>query len=132
MNNRKNINSGEKTMHGTFANSQYIGKIVEVKIDRQLGSRHPDFGYVYPVNYGFIPETTAEDGEELDAYVLGINEATTSYIGFVTAMIHRLNENDDKLVVVPDGYILTDEQIRELTMFQEKYFESMILREPLV
>ena len=118
-------------VQGTFENSQYIGQKVDIQIDRPLGSKHPDHGFEYPVNYGFVPNTMTKDGEELDAYVLGVAEAIESITGFVIAMIHRLNDNEDKLVVVPDGQMFTDEQIRELTMFQEKYFKSVILRSPL-
>ena len=118
-------------VQGTFENSQYIGQKVCIQIDRQLGSKHPDHGFEYPVNYGFIPNTMTEDGEELDAYVLGVAEAIESFTGSVIAMIHRLNDNEDKLVVAPDGQMFTDEQIRELTMFQEQYFKSVILRAPL-
>jgi inorganic pyrophosphatase len=118
-------------VQGTFENSQYIGQKVGIQIDRPLGSKHPDHGFEYPVNYGFIPNTMTEDGEELDAYVLGVAEAIESFTGSVVAMIHRLNDNEDKLVVAPDGQIFTDKQIRELTMFQEQYFKSVILRSPL-
>ena len=115
---------------GTFENSQYIGQKVGIQIDRPLGSKHPDHEFEYPVNYGFIPNTMTEDGEELDAYVLGVADAIESFTGSVIAMIHRLNDNEDKLVVAPDGQMFTDEQIRELTMFQEQYFKSVILRTP--
>jgi inorganic pyrophosphatase len=118
-------------VQGTFENSQYIGQKVGIQIDRPLGSKHPDHGFEYPVNYGFIPNTITEDGEELDAYILGVAEAIESFTGTVIAMIHRLNDNEDKLVVAPDGQLFTDEQIRELTMFQEQYFKSVILRSPL-
>lgn len=118
-------------VQGTFENSQYIGQKVVIQIDRPLGSKHPYHGFEYPVNYGFIPNTMTEDGEELDAYVLGVAEAIESFTGYVIAMIHRLNDNEDKLVVAPDGQMFTDEQIRELTIFQEQYFKSVILRSPL-
>lgn len=46
-------------------NSQhYIGKIVKAKIDRPLGSSHPKHRFIYPVNYGYIPNTVSGDGEE--------------------------------------------------------------------
>lgn len=50
----------------------YLGKEVEVVIDRPLGGKHPKWGFVYPVNYGYIENTKAPDGEEIDVYVLGI------------------------------------------------------------
>jgi len=107
----------------------YLGMEVKVKMDRPLGSKHPKHGFVYPVNYGFIPNTVSGDGEELDAYVLGVNQPLNEYVGVVKAVIHRTNDNDDKLVVMPAGINLSDEQIREMTKFQEQYFESVIYRE---
>ena len=81
----------------------YLNKIVSVKIDRPLGSKHPKHGFIYPVNYGFIPNTISGDNEELDCYVLGIFEPVDSFSGRCIAIIHRINDNDDKLVVVPDN-----------------------------
>ncbi len=106
----------------------YLNKIVTVKIDRPLGSKHPKHGFVYPVNYGFIPNTISGDGEELDAYVIGEFEPVESFHGVVKAIIHRLNDDDDKLVVMPEDKDYSDEQIRALTEFQERFFESIIIR----
>ena len=106
----------------------YIGKTVQVKIDRPLGSKHPKHGFVYPVNYGYVPNTVSGDGEELDCYVLGLNEPIDEFCGKCIAVIHRLNDDDDKLIVVPEGIQLTDTQIREMTNFQEQYFEGEIIR----
>lgn len=107
---------------------KYIGNIVQVKIDRPLNRKHPQYGFVYPVNYGFVPNTISEDGEELDCYVLGVNKMIESFEGKCIAVIHRTNDNDDKLIVVPEGKNYTDEEIRKLTNFQEQYFESEIIR----
>lgn len=104
----------------------YIGKIVKVKIDRPLGSKHPKFDMIYPVNYGYIPGTISGDGEELDAYVLGVFKPIKEFTGKCIAVIKRLNDNDDKLIVVPEDKMYTKEQIRALTEFQERYFESEI------
>ena len=105
----------------------YLGKIVEVKMDRPLGSKHPKHGFIYPVNYGYIPNTVSGDGEELDAYVLGEYKPLDVFSGKVIAIIHRLNDDDDKLVVVNDGKFYSEEQIRALTEFQEQYFKSEII-----
>lgn len=107
---------------------QYIDKMVQVKIDRPLNSKHPKHGFTYPVNYGFVPNTISGDGEELDCYVLGINEPIENFEGKCIAVIHRTNDNDDKLIVVPKEKSYTDEEIRKLTNFQEQYFESEIIR----
>ena len=109
-------------------NLEYLGKIVNVKMDRKLVSLHAKHGFVYPVNYGYIPGTVSGDGEELDAYVLGEHMPLDEFTGRVIAIIHRTNDDDDKLVVMKDGRNYTDDQIRALTEFQEQYFKSEILR----
>ncbi len=109
-------------------NEEYLGKTVKVVMDRPLGSKHPKHGFVYPVNYGYVPGTVSGDGEELDAYVLGEHEPLDEFEGKVVAIIHRTNDDDDKLVVMADGRNYSDEQIRALTEFQEQYFESEIER----
>lgn len=106
----------------------YLNQIVNVKIDRQLGSNHPKHGFIYMLNYGYIPNTISGDGEELDAYLLGVFEPVEEFTGKVIAIIKRTNDNDDKLIVVPDGKTYSDEQIRALTEFQERFFESVIIR----
>ena len=107
---------------------KYIGNTVKVKIDRPLNSKHPKHEFVYSVNYGFVPNTISGDGEELDCYVLGINKKLESFEGKCIAVIHRTNDNDDKLIIVEEGENYTDEEIREFTNFQEQYFESEIIR----
>ena len=108
--------------------TDFIGKIVTVEMDRPLGTRHPKHGFMYCVNYGYVPNTVSGDGEELDAYLLGVFEPLQSYIGKCIAVIHRTNDDDDKLVVVPESKNYTDEEIRVLTEFQERFFESEIIR----
>ena len=106
----------------------FLNKIVTVKIDRKMGSQHPKHGFVYPVNYGYIPNTISGDGEELDAYVLDVYEPLESFNGKCIAIIHRTNDDDDKLIVVPENCNFTDNEIRVLTAFQEKFFKSIIIR----
>lgn len=107
---------------------EYLGKIVKVKMDRPLGTKHPKHGFVYEVNYGYIPNTISGDGEELDAYVLGVHKPLDVFEGEVVAIIHRTNDDDDKLVVMEKGKNYTDEQIRVSTEFQEQWFDSVIIR----
>lgn len=107
---------------------EFLGKIVKVEMDRKMGSIHPKHGFIYPVNYGFIPHTISGDGEELDAYVLGVFAPLDEFEGRVVAIVHRTDDDDDKLVVCPDGKNYTDEQIDALTEFQEKYFKHEIIR----
>lgn len=107
---------------------KYLRQTVKVKMDRPLGTKHPKHGFVYCLNYGFIPDTIAPDGEELDAYVLGVFDPIDEFEGDCIAIIHRTNDDDDKLVVVPKGLNYSDEQIKALTEFQERFFKSEIVR----
>lgn len=106
----------------------FLGKIVNVQMDRPLGSKHPKHGFTYEVNYGFIPNTISGDGEELDAYVLGVDTPLATFTGKCVAIIHRTNDNDDKLIVVPDGQNPTNEYIEQKTAFQEQWFKHTIIR----
>lgn len=108
---------------------EYIGKMVEVKIDRPFGSKHPKHQFIYPVNYGYVPNTVSGDGEELDAYVLGVFEPLNEFKGKCIAVIHRTNDNDDKLIIVPEGKMYNASQIDALTEFQEQYFEHIVITE---
>lgn len=109
--------------------TDYLGKIVKVVIDRPLGSKHPKHGFEYLVNYGYVPNTVSGDGEELDVYYLGVTESLASATGKCIAVIHRTNDDDDKLVIVPENSTgLTDEEIQAQTNFQEQFFQSVIIR----
>lgn len=109
--------------------TDFLGKPASATIDRPLGSAHPKHGWRYELNYGFVPDTLSPDGEELDAYVMGVGEPLGSFSGVCVAVIHRTNDDDDKLVVIPEGTAVpTDEEIRAATHFQEQFFESKILR----
>ena len=108
--------------------TSHIGKIVKVIIDRPIGSHHPKYSDIcYPINYGYIEGIIAPDGEEQDAYVIGINEPVSEFEGRVIAVIHRLDDVEDKLVVSPDGFEYTLEEIAKSVEFQEKYFKNQIL-----
>lgn len=116
-------------MSNNFTKStDYLGKTVTIKVDRQLGSKHPKHDFVYELNYGFVPNTVAPDGEELDAYVLGIDTPVETFTGQCIAVIHRTNDDDDKLIITPEGKEFSDDEIRALTHFQEQFFKSEIVR----
>ena len=105
-----------------------IGKIVTVTVDRPLGSYHPEHkDLYYPVNYGFVEGIIAPDGEEQDAYVLGVDKPLTSFEGVVIAVIRRKNDAEDKWVVAPAGKTFTQEEIEQAVRFQEQYFKSEII-----
>lgn len=110
-------------------NKKYLEKTLEVKIDRPFGSKHPKHGFIYPVNYGYVPNTISGDGEELDCYVLGVFEPLETFRGKCIAIIHRLDDNDDKLIIVPENKSFSNQEIRALTEFQEIFFKSEIIRD---
>ena len=104
-----------------------IGNIVKVIIDRPLGSHHPNYkDIIYPVNYGFIPNVIAADGEEQDAYILGIDLPLTEFVGKVIAIIHRLDDIEEKWVVAPEGMSFTKDEILDKVVFQEQFFKTEI------
>lgn len=106
---------------------KYLNQKVSIKIDRQLGTKHPRHNIYYSVNYGYVEGDIAPDGEEVDAYLLGVFEPVGSFTGKCIAVIHRLDDDDDKLIVVPDGKNYSIEQIVALTEFQERFFKSEII-----
>ena len=99
--------------------TDYLGKIVTITIDRPLHSKHPKHGFIYELNYGFVPGSMSPDGEELDAYVIGPNLPLKTFKGVCVAVVHRTDDDDDKLVVVPENINVTDDEIRSATHFQE-------------
>lgn len=107
----------------------YLNQNVRVKVDRPLGSKHPKHGFIYPVNYGFVPNTISGDGEELDCYVLGVFEPLNEFTGKCIAIIHRINDNDDKLIIVPENRNFSNKEIDVLIEFQERFFKHEIIRE---
>ena len=83
---------------------------------------------IYEVNYGYVDGILGGDGEWQDAYVLGIDKAIEEFDGEVIAVIRRLNDNEEKWVVAPNGITFTDEEILRAVSFQEKYFSIRIER----
>ncbi len=102
-----------------------IGQKVKVFIDRQIGYNHD--GIIYSLNYGYIKEIKALDGEYQDAYILGIDKPIKTFEGKVLAIINRKNDIEDKLVVCGQNEDYSKEEIEKAVNFQEKYFQSKIL-----
>lgn len=110
----------------------YLGQRVHLRIDRPAGSRHPTHGFIYPVNYGYLPGVLAPDGDELDAYHLTSQPAEEAN-GLVVAIIHRYVDDDDKLVVVDEHDVdITNDEIHRLVAFQELSGHYEIIRNPVV
>ena len=104
-----------------------LGKVVKVIVDRPLGTYHPKYkDLFYSVNYGYVEGIIATDGEEQDAYILGVNEPIKEFTGKVIAVIHRFDDVEEKWVVVPTDTSLTKEEIMRQVDFQERFFKIEI------
>ena len=105
----------------------YLGKTVNIKIDRPVGSIHPEHPeLVYPVNYGYIPDVFGGDGEEIDVYLLGVDVPVEEYTARIIGIVHRHNDTEDKLVAAPEGLDFDENKISKSVSFQERFFESEI------
>ena len=126
LNKIKNVETGEFESIDSL-----LGKIINVKVDRPLGSVHPSYkDVIYEVNYGCYDKYISEDEEKLDCYIIGETlplEKDSTYEGKVSAIIHRLNDNEDKLVVVPVGREISKDEIIIKTEFIEQYFVTEII-----
>lgn len=129
------VNGAEKEI------GSIISSVVDVKIDRPLGSTHPKHSdIIYPVNYGYVNNIFAKDGEEQDVYVLGIDKPVEKMVGKVVAVIKRNDDIENKWVVVPDDKInsavmfkknsdlkFSKQEIYDAVKFQEQYFDIEII-----
>ena len=105
-----------------------IGDIVKVTVDRAMGTYHPEHpDMYYPVNYGYIEGIMAPDGEEQDAYILGVEEPLNEFTGKIIAIIHRNDDIEEKWVVAPVDMGFSEDQIMKQVHFQEQYFDSKIM-----
>jgi inorganic pyrophosphatase len=105
--------------------AEMLGRTVCVKIDRPIGYHHK--GLIYPVNYGYIPGIPAGDGEEQDAYILGVNKPLTEFEGRVIGAVRRKNDCEDKLIVAPEGITFSTGEIAETVHFQEQFFDTELV-----
>ncbi|WP_161496504.1 GrpB family protein [Clostridium thermosuccinogenes] len=105
----------------------FLGKTVTVTVDRPLGSVHPKYNdMVYPINYGYLDGVIAPDGEELDVYIFGEDRPLKEFTGRVVAIVHRDDDDEDKLVAIPNGVDFSASEIENAVSFQEKYYDSRI------
>ncbi|MBR6564006.1 MAG: NUDIX domain-containing protein [Clostridia bacterium] len=106
----------------------YLGKTVKIEIDRPIGYLHKKENYAltYPINYGYIPGVIGGDGEELDVYLLGVNEPVTEYLAKIIGIAHRENDVEDKLIAAPEGMVFYQNEIADAIHFQEQYYKTKI------
>ena len=104
---------------------RYLGQRVHIVVDRPVGCNHK--GILYPLNYGYLPGVIAGDGEEQDAYILGISVPLKEFDGIVIGAAVRKDDVEDKLIAAPEGMSFTPEEMEKAVHFQEQYFHSHIV-----
>jgi len=105
----------------------YLGRRVKVIINHQLGTHDiQEHNIWYPVNYGHIADAR-EDGVKPEVYLLGIYEPVSEASGIVIGLVLRIDGNEDKLVVAPEGRSYTVEQVQAMVAFQERFFTSRVV-----
>ena len=106
----------------------YLGRTVEIGIDRPIGYVHhkEKYSLTYKINYGYIPGVLGGDGEELDVYLMGVDEPVSEYTARIIAIVHRKNDVEDKLVGAPVEKSFTLDEVWEAVRFQEQYYDSEI------
>jgi inorganic diphosphatase len=91
-----------------------VGTIVKGTVDRSMGSNHPNYTeMIYPINYGYVDGVIGGDGKEQDAYILGVDKALKVFEGRVVAIYHRINDDEDKWIVVIGDKEYTDDEIMD-------------------
>ena len=106
----------------------YLGQTVTIEIDRPVGYVHVkgEKTLHYPINYGFIPGVLGGDGEELDVFLLGVDEPVETYTGRIIGIVFRADDVEDKLIMAPEGMSFTVEEMTAAVYFQEKYYDSRV------
>ena len=104
-----------------------LGKTVKVIVDRPLGTYHPEHKDIYySLNYGYVEGIIAADGEEQDAYILGVTEPIKEFSGKVIPIIHRFDDIEEKWIVAPEGSFFSKDDILQQVNFQERFFKIEI------
>jgi len=67
-----------------------------VTIDRPTGTAHPDYPSIrYPLDYGYIPNTTGPDGEPVDVFV---GSEAFGLVGTLLTVDYRRGDRELKLL----------------------------------
>ena len=103
-----------------------LGKKVIVTVDRKINSMQ--HGIIYELNYGYIEEMTALDGDSQDAYIINETELFDVFEGYVVAIIKRLDDIEDKLVVSKTKDDVNLKDIERQVSFQERFFKHIIIK----
>lgn len=90
-----------------------------ITVDRPYGTVHPRFpNIVYPIDYGYINDTLASDGVEVDVF---IGSSTNGLVGTMLCADHRRGDRECKLlwnctpeeIYLINGFINFDRSLME-------------------
>ena len=85
--------------------------------------------FAKPVNYGFIPQTLDEDGDELDTLIITNDPIPTGvYLkARVIGVMHFVDDNevDDKIIVVPADDRNTGDEIRSIEDIHQQWKQKI-------
>lgn len=118
------VNTVIEIPQGSFLKIEWDRKRAAFMIDRVEPSI-----YTKPVNYGFIPQTLDEDGDELDTLVV-CNEPIPTGVWLETRIVGIMNFEDDgdmdhKIIVVPADDRDTGDSIKGLDDLGERWKQKV-------
>ncbi|MBI5410284.1 MAG: hypothetical protein HZA14_13055 [Nitrospirae bacterium] len=101
---------------------------VVVFVDKPMGSKHPRFGWTYPINCGYVRRACTIHGDTLSVYILGVDRPINIFSGKAIAVVYRRTETTYRLVVAPDGIDFSDNEIEKAIEFENEKHNRLILR----
>lgn len=107
--------------------NEYLGSIIDVTVDKPIGSRNSKYNFIYPINYGYTEDKKLGSNKKIGVYILGEFEALEEFRGRVIGIIKRKNHREDQLVVAKRLISYGKSDLEVLTEFQERYFESEVI-----
>lgn len=119
------VNTVVEIPQGSILKIEYNRKLATFELDRVEPSI-----FAKPVNYGFIPQTTDEDGDELDTLVVSPEPIPTG-VHVSARIIGVLNFEDDgemdhKVVVVPADNRDNGDSINSLDDLGDRWKEKIV------
>lgn len=103
-------------------------RVVHVIIDKPKGTSDLDFKSItYPVDCGYVDNYYRQkDGTPLRCYILHNNNEENEIYGRIVAHVKRLNDIEDRYVVVPYNIKIRKKDIIEKIRFIEDYYEFKV------
>jgi hypothetical protein len=104
-----------------------VGNGYKAIMDRPAVAEHPKHkGLIYPINYGYIPDLIAGDGEEQDVYIIDSHEPLSEATVKIIAVVFRKNDNENKWVGTVGNRLYSTNEIKQAINFQERYYDIEI------